>query len=157
MSWSLEDLGLANRIRASGSFKLMARPTQVRHPAFSTVSLMKLARLMKTFSMLCLLFPLLQAGCGSATPQRGSASAAEYQRIVERTRGIVAKQLDLAVQEVDVDVPLSQLKKPADELDVIEIIMNVEEEFSIEIKDDEVVIGNLSVKALANIVSRKKS
>ena len=26
MSWSLEDLGLANRIRASGSFKLMGAP-----------------------------------------------------------------------------------------------------------------------------------
>jgi acyl carrier protein len=121
------------------------------------VSLMKLARLIKTFSMLCLLSLILQSGCGRATPQRGSESAAEYQPIVERIRGIVAKQLDLKAQEVDVDVPLSKLKKPADELDVIEIIMNVEEEFSIEIKDDEVASGNLSVKALANIVSRKKS
>jgi acyl carrier protein len=107
--------------------------------------------------MLFLLSPLLQSGCGSATTQRGSESAAADQQIVERVRGIVAKQLDLKVQEVDVDVPLSKLKKPADELDVIEIIMNVEEAFSIEIKDDEVASGNLSVKALANIVSRKKS
>jgi acyl carrier protein len=118
---------------------------------------MKLAQLIKTFSMLCLLFPLLQSGCGSATTQRGSESADEYQRIEEKIRGIVAKQLDLKVQEVDVDVQLSKLKKPADELDVIEIIMNVEEAFSIEIKDDEVSSGNVSVKALADIVSRKKS
>ena len=118
---------------------------------------MKLARLIKTFSMLCLLSLILQSGCGSSTPQRGSESADEHQRIVERIRGIVAKQLDLKVQEVEVEVPLSKLKKPADELDVIEIIMNVEDEFSIEIKDDEVASGNLSVKALANIVSRKKS
>ena len=135
----------------------MARPTKVITRRFSPVSLMKLARLIKTFSMLCLLSLILQSGCGSATPQRGSESAAEHQQIVERIRGIVAKQLDLKVQEVEVEVPLSKLKKPADELDVIEIIMNVEDEFSIEIKDDEVASGNLSVKALANIVSRKKS
>jgi len=107
--------------------------------------------------MLCLLSLILQSGCGSATPQQGSESAAEDQRIVETIRVIVAEQLDLKVQEVDVDVPLSKLKKPADELDVIEIIMNVEEAFSIEIRDDEVASGTLSVKALANTVSRKKS
>lgn len=135
----------------------MARPTKVTVRRLSQVFLMKLARLIKTISMLCLLSALLQSGCGSATPQRGSESAAEHQRIVERIRGIVAKQLDLKVQEVDVEVPLSKLKKPADELDVIEIVMSVEDAFSIEIKDDELASGNLSVKALANIVSRKKS
>ena len=132
-------------------------PNKGQHSTSSTVHLMKLARLIKTFAMLCLLSLILQSGCGSATPQQGSESAAEDQRIVETIRGIVAEQLDLKVQEVDVDVPLSKLKKPADELDVIEIIMNVEEAFSIEIRDDEVASGTLSVKALANTVSRKKS
>lgn len=128
-----------------------------QHPTSSTVSLMKLARLVKAFSILCLLSPLLQSGCGSATPERGAESAVEYQRSVERIRGIVANQLDLKVQEVDVEVPLSKLKTPADELDVVEIIMNVEDSFSVEIKDDEVASGTLSVKALADIVSKKKS
>jgi len=67
------------------------------------------------------------------------------------------------VREVDVDVPLSKQKRAADELDVVEIIMNVENAFNIEIKDEEVgeSLGELgrelSVKKLAEIVSEKKS
>ena len=90
-------------------------------------------------------------------------SASDYQRIVEIISCIVGKQLDLNVREVDVDVPLSKQKKAADQLDVVEIIMNVEEAFKIEIKDEEVgealeeVSRNLSVRKLADIVSKKKS
>ena len=111
--------------------------------------------LIKTLSTLSLLAPLLLAGCGTATPHQPSSS--EYQRIVERISGIVGKQLDLNEHEIDVDVPLSKQKKAADELDVVEIIMNVEEAFNIEIKDEEVSVRDLSVKNLADIVSQKKS
>ena len=111
--------------------------------------------LIKTFSTLSLLAPLLLAGCGSATPHQPSSS--EYQGILERISGIVGKQLDLNVREVDVDVPLSKQKKAADELDVVEIIMNVEDAFNIEIKDEEVGGRDSSVKKLADIVSQKKS
>ena len=111
--------------------------------------------LIKTLATLSLLAPLLLAGCGRATPHPPSSS--EYQRIVERISGIVGKQLDLNVREVDVGVPLSKQKKAADELDVVEIIMNVEEAFNIEIKDEEVGDKDLSVKKLADIVSQKKS
>jgi acyl carrier protein len=116
----------------------------------------------------------LQAGCGSAarrqSPERKPREVAtvqsapsDYQRIVERISDIVGKQLDLNVREVDVDVPLSKQKKAADELDVVEIIMNVEEAFSIEIKDEEVgesleeVGRDLTIKKLADVVSKKKS
>ena len=109
----------------------------------------------RTLSTLSLLVPLMLAGCGSGTPHQPSSS--EYQRIVERISGIVGKQLDLNMREVDVDVPLSKQKKAADELDVVEIIMNVEEAFNIEIKDEEVGVKDLSVKKLADIVSQKKS
>ena len=111
--------------------------------------------LIKTLTVLSLLAPLSLAGCGSATPHQPSSS--EYQRIVERISGIVGKQLDLNVHEVDVDVPLSRQKKAADELDIVEIIMNVEEAFNIEIKDEEVDGRDLSVNKLADIVSQKKS
>ena len=111
--------------------------------------------LIKTLSTLSLLAPLLLAGCGSAKHHQPSSS--EYQRIVERISGIVAKQLDLNMREVDVDVPLSKQKKSADELDVVEIIMNVEDAFNIEIKDEEVGGRDSSVKKLADIVSQKKS
>ena len=111
--------------------------------------------LIKRLSILSLFAPLLLAACGSATPHQPSSS--EYQRILERISAIVGKQLDLNVREVDVDVPLSKQKKAADELDVVEIIMNVEEAFNIEIKDEEVGVKDLSVKKLADIVSQKKS
>jgi acyl carrier protein len=129
--------------------------------------------LIKTLLVLSLLAPLLQAGCGRATlpqPSEGKpkevasveSASSEYQRIVERISDIVGKQLDLNVREVDVDLPLSKQKKAADELDVVEIVMNVEEAFNIEIKDEEVgrsleeVSRHLSVKKLADIVSKKK-
>ena len=82
---------------------------------------------------------------------------------MERISDIVGKQLDLNVREVDVNVPLSKQKKAADELDVVEIIMNVEEAFGIEIKDEEVgesleeVSRDLTIKMLADIVSRRKT
>ena len=81
------------------------------------------ALLIKTLSVLSLLAPLLQAGCGS--PATHQPASSEYQRIVERIRGIVGSQLDLDVREVEMDVPLSKQKKAADELDVVEIIMAV--------------------------------
>ncbi len=111
--------------------------------------------------LLSLLASLLQAGCAPYGPSKGTlrevASASpEYQQIVERIRGIVGEQLDLNPREVDMDLPLSQQKKAADDLDVVEIIMSVEHAFNIEIKDEE--IGrDLSVKKLADVVSKKKS
>ena len=112
-------------------------------------------RLIKTLATLSLVAPLLLAGCGRATPHQTSSS--EYQRIVEKISGIVAKQLDLNESEVDVNLPLSKQKKAADDLDVVEITMSVEEAFNIEIKDEEVGARDLSVKKLADIVSQKKS
>ena len=106
------------------------------------------ALLVTTLLMLGLLAPLLHAGCGSG------ASPAN-QEIVERIRDIVGRQLNLNSGEVDIDVPLSKQKKAADELDVVEIIMNVEDAFNIEIKDEE-VSRDVSVKKLADIVSKKK-
>lgn len=76
---------------------------------------------------------------------------------------IVAKLLDLNPNEVPINTPLAKLKKPADELDVVEIIMTVEETFNIEIKDDELggsdinAVTNITVQQLADLVeSRKK-
>ena len=127
-----------------------------------------------TLSLLSVLVPLLQGGCGNATHRQPSerrprevapvqSASSDYQRIVERISDIVGKQLDLNVHDVDVDVPLSKQKKAADELDIVEIVMNVEEAFGIEIKDEEVgesleeVGRDLTIKKLADIVSKKKS
>ena len=106
---------------------------------------------------------LLQAGCttrhppySESRPKETQSASSDYQSIVERITDIVEKQLALNEGEVDVNLPLSQQKKPADELDVIEIVMNVEEAFGVGIEDEEFAAG-LTVKKLADIVAKKKS
>ncbi|MCA1566266.1 MAG: acyl carrier protein [Acidobacteria bacterium] len=74
---------------------------------------------------------------------------------------IVAEILSLKPGEVDVDVPLTKQKNPADELDVVEIVMGVEEAFNIEIKDEELggtlddATKELTIRRLVDIVSKK--
>ena len=90
------------------------------------------------------------------------SSSLQSRLILEKISGIVGKQLDLNVRDVDVDVPLSKQKKPADDLDVVEIMMNVEEAFGIEIKNEEVgsleeISRDITIKKLADIVSKKTS
>jgi acyl carrier protein len=56
---------------------------------------------------------------------------------------------------------LSKQKNPADELDVVEIVMMVEEAYQVEIKDEEVggtldhVATNLTVRKLAELVVKR--
>ena len=131
--------------------------------------------LMKTkLSLLTVLAFLLQAGCSRTTPRQPSQEkpkevtsnqsvSPDYQQVVERIRAIVGEQLGLNAGEVNVDLPLLKQKKAADELDLVEIIMNVENTFNVEIKDEEVGQSleergrDLSVKKLADIVAKKKS
>lgn len=86
----------------------------------------------------------------------------DEKKVADKIKEIVAKHLDLNPNEVDINTPLSKLKKPMDELDVVEIIMNVEEAFKIGIKDDEVGGGdisaatNITVIQLAEIVAKRK-
>jgi acyl carrier protein len=113
------------------------------------------------------------SGCGynssfqNSSPKAESSKASlpvslDNENILSSVRNIVAKQLSLDAGAVDVDLPLSKQKAAADELDVVEIIMNIEDTFGIEIKDEEVgtAKGNfqdeVSVRKLADIVARKK-
>jgi acyl carrier protein len=131
-------------------------------------------RIKTMLPLLIVLGFLMQTSCRRTTSHQLSqgnprevistqSSSPDYQKTVERIRAIVGTQLNINAGEVDVDLPLLKQKKAADELDLVEIIMNVENTFNVEIKDDEVgesleEIGkNLSVKKLADIVSRKKS
>jgi acyl carrier protein len=88
--------------------------------------------------------------------------AADSEQILSGIRNIVAKQLSLDASAVDVDAALSKQKVAADELDVIEILMSVEETFGVEIKDEEVIKpegqfkDDVSVRKLADVVARKK-
>jgi acyl carrier protein len=114
----------------------------------------------------------LLAGCGNKSHSQNSnlkpeddkptrSVSSDYEQILSGVRNIVAKQLSLDASAIDVDVPLSKQKVAADELDVVEIIMKVEETFGIEIKDEEVgnseeQLKDVSVRKFAEIVARKK-
>lgn len=118
------------------------------------------------------LIALAQPGCqrspsplASANAPAQSASARsgrpDNQQVVDKIREIVAKQLGVERSAVEADVPLSGQKVTADELDIIEIIMSVEEAFGVEIKDEDIsgpngdINAGLSVKKLADVVSAK--
>ena len=86
----------------------------------------------------------------------------DYEQIKKKIVDITARQLSVESKELNADAPLSKQKTAADELDVIEIVMTVEETFNVEIKDSElggnvVNISNVvSVKKLADIVFENK-
>lgn len=124
-------------------------------------------------SLICLTV-LINFGCGKkpssvASTNRPMANLQtqtdklDNQQITNRIREIIALQLSLDSTAVDVNAPLTKQKVAADELDIVEIIMSIEEAFGIEIKDEEVSGTNgelsetVSVKKLAEIVSRKKT
>lgn len=82
------------------------------------------------------------------------------QEVLARVTQIVAESLRLKPEEVNVDAALSKQKNPADELDVVEIVMMVEEAYRVEIKDEEVggaldTATNLTVRKLADIVVKQ--
>jgi acyl carrier protein len=124
-------------------------------------------------SLTCLATPAA-TGCGNKPPSGGSAnnpaadaraqsSRPDNRQVVTEIRDIVAKVLSIEPEAVDVSAPLSKQKAAADELDVLEIVMGVEESFGVEIRDEEItgesgeISEDLSVKKLADIVSNKKS
>jgi acyl carrier protein len=134
-------------------------------------ALIQMLRIRLTIALIATLS--LLSGCGNKSNSQISNPNAEsdkstrtvssdYEQILNGVRNIVAKQLSLDASAIDVDVSLSKQKVAADELDVVEIIMNIEETFNIEIKDEEVSnpVGQLkddvSVRKLADIVARKK-
>ena len=90
------------------------------------------------------------------------ATTSELQNTQDKITEIVAKQLGIEPGSVDPNVPLSKQKVAADELDVVEIVMSIEEELDVEIKDEEIgdtvgeITESLSVKKLAEIVAKKK-
>ena len=90
------------------------------------------------------------------------ATTSERQNTQDKITEIVAKQLGIEPGSVDPNVPLSKQKVAADELDVVEIVMSIEEELDVEIKDEEIgdtvgeITESLSVKKLAEIVAKKK-
>lgn len=94
--------------------------------------------------------------------RNNSAGQGSSQEVLTGVTQIVAESLRLKPEEVNVDAPLSKQKNPADDLDVVEIVMMVEEAYKVEIKDEEVVgtlddeATDLTVRKLADIVVKQK-
>jgi acyl carrier protein len=119
-----------------------------------------------------LILAILMNCQGSAISQNSSnnnkaaanseSALSEDQRIQKVIIDIVAKQLGVEQASVDINIPLSKQKAPADELDVIEIILTIEEELGVEIKDEEIgetvqgATTSLTIKKLVEVVSKKK-
>ena len=99
--------------------------------------------------MLCL---LLCSGCSTEPANRD---------VVDRVRSEAAKILKIDAGQIDVTKPLTECG--ADDLDVVELIIAVEEAFNISIPDDAVFedghhVGKLTVTKLADVVrARLKS
>ena len=93
---------------------------------------------------------LFCVGCGSQSNQH----------TVERIRSEVAKILNKDSAQIDVAKPL--VAQGADELDIVEIVLAVEEAFEVEIPESAIgedvgeVSKSLTVQNLAEIVSKQK-
>ncbi len=109
-----------------------------RQFAFTGLPLLMLMLLLSGF--------LFCAGCGSKTVQQP----------IDRVRSEVAQILNKKPAEIDVAKPLAA--QGADELDIVEIVMALEEAFGFEIPDE--AIGDntntLTVQKLAEIVSKRQ-
>jgi acyl carrier protein len=111
------------------------------------------ARVRTGFSLVLLLC-LFLSGCGDSKQKQQGLSA------VDRVRSEVASILGKKADEIDISKPL--VAQGADELDIVEIVMAVEEAFKVEIPDS--VIGEkigevsktLTVEKLAEVVSKQK-
>jgi acyl carrier protein len=105
---------------------------------------------MRIFPLTILSFLLFLAGCG---PQPS-------QQTVDRVRSEVAEILGKDAAQIDVAKPL--VEQGADDLDMLEMVMAVEEAFNIEIPESAIgekvdeVSKTLTVKKLAKIVSKQQ-
>ncbi len=100
----------------------------------------------------------IQQAQPALTPQ---VTGSEVTSISKTIKKIIANQLDLDPKDVQMEVALSKQKKPADDLDVVEIILTIEEKYKIELKDEEVgetlekVRNELTVAKLVKLVAQK--
>ena len=87
------------------------------------------------------LFAILTAmllGCGTRdtaniSPQNSDASAAPAELAI--VRKTVSELLNVSESELRNDVPLTELNPPMDELDLVELVMELEDHYSISIPD----------------------
>jgi acyl carrier protein len=105
---------------------------------------------MRIFPSAFLALLLFWSGCGSQPSQQ----------TVDRVRSEVAEILGKDAAQIDVAKPL--VEQGADDLDIVEMVMAVEEAFNVEIPDSAIdgnvgeVSKTLTVQKLAKIVSKQQ-
>ena len=112
----------------------------------------------RTVFSLALMLCLFLIGCGDS--KQSQPAQQQGPSVVDKVRSEVALILGKKADEIDISKPLVALG--ADELDIVEIVMAVEEAFKVEIPDS--VIGEkigevsktLTVEKLAEVVSQQK-
>ncbi|HMM30247.1 MAG TPA: acyl carrier protein [Clostridia bacterium] len=72
----------------------------------------------------------------------------------EKVRAIIAKQLDISEENIKPESNLIEDLK-ADSLDVVELVMDLEQEFDIEIPDDELPLIR-TVNDIIGFINKKK-
>jgi acyl carrier protein len=126
-----------------------------------------------TLLMICLAAAVTAATPGSVrAEQRAAAPKATTgsnvvrsvdAKLLEQVRKIAADILRVKPRDIAVDVPLSKQKFRADDLDMVEIVMALEEAHKMEIPDNELgrdkkeIVSTMTVRKLAEIVARKQS
>jgi acyl carrier protein len=127
------------------------------------LALITIAPLILAVLMNCQSSAISQNSSNNNKAAANSESAlSEDQKIQKEIIDIVAKHLGIEQESVDINIPLSKQKAPADELDVVEIIMTIEEKLGVEIKDEEIGVTvqgattGLTVKKLVEVVSKKR-
>jgi len=112
----------------------------------------------RTVFSLALMLCLFLIGCGDS--KQNQPAQQQGVSVIDKVRSEVALILGKKADEIDISKPLVALG--ADELDIVEIVMAVEEAFKVEIPDS--VIGEkigevsktLTVEKLAEVVSQQK-
>jgi len=133
-------------------------------------------KLLRTRLALMTIVPLILAvlmNCQSSAISQNSSNnnkatansestLSEDQKIQKEIIDIVARQLGIEQESVDINIPLSKQKVPADELDIVEIILTIEEKLGVEIKDEDIgetvqgTTTGLTIKKLVEVVSKEK-
>jgi len=66
---------------------------------------------------------------------------------LEKIRGIISDQLDIEIEKISSETTFEEID--ADSLDLVELVMALEEEFEIEISDEEIE----KIKSVGDVVS----
>jgi acyl carrier protein len=79
--------------------------------------------------------------------QRACLKGGEVVSVQDRVKKIVAEQLEVAIDSLTLETTFEEID--ADSLDIVELVMALEEEFDLEISDQEIE----NIKSVGDVVS----